>query len=106
GPRGGGGERIRPLIVHVLRRASRPVREDDDLLLANVGNGIDWRLRQCVVAASGNRPHPQDDKERVLQTPAYDGVNHSSVFMFRRLRLRASCGWRCRRRGAPMLMPG
>ena len=37
-------QRIGDLVVDILRRAPRPVGEDDDLLLADVGDGIDRRV--------------------------------------------------------------
>ena len=45
-------ERIGDLVVHVLRAAARPVGEHDHLLLADVGNGIDGDVPQCVPAAA------------------------------------------------------
>ena len=71
-----GRERIRDLVIHILRRTAGPVREDDDLLLADVGDGIHPRVHDRVVAHSPNGHDCEHDEERVFQTPADEAVNH------------------------------
>ena len=64
-----GGQRIGDLVVDILRRTAGPVGEDDDLLLADVGDGIDRRVRQRVVAAAHDGPDAEHDEEaRVSDT--------------------------------------
>jgi hypothetical protein len=47
------GERIGDLVFHFLRTAALPLGEDDDLVFAQVGNGVD---RACATAPSSPRP--------------------------------------------------
>src|SRR5262249_33517447 len=44
------GEGIRDLVLHFLWTSPGPVREYDDLILTQVGNGIDVRLQQGPIA--------------------------------------------------------
>ena len=41
------GQRVGDLVLDVLRRAAGPVGEDDDLLLADVGDGVDRRVDEA-----------------------------------------------------------
>jgi len=68
-------ERIRDLIVHVLRAAAGPVGEHDDLLLANVRDRIDRRVLERVPSAADHRDNGDDDEKRVVQAPANDRVH-------------------------------
>ena len=49
------GERVGNLVFDFLRAAPLPLGEDDDLVLAQVGNGVDGRVQQRPIAP--NRQH-------------------------------------------------
>ena len=56
-------ERIRDLILDELRRAPRPVDVDDDLVVGDVGNGIERRAhRRPDADADDDRVEQQDDE--------------------------------------------
>jgi hypothetical protein len=81
------GERIRDLVLHILRRAAHPFGEDDLLVFAQVGNGVH---RDGPAFESGEAPvkrrdhhapaedeqHEEGDDEFLLQAEADEAVEH------------------------------
>ena len=53
-------ERIGDLVLDLLRRASRPVGEDDHLVLGQVWNGVDRRVDQRPVTPKGCEAEQHD----------------------------------------------
>ena len=72
------GQRIGDLIVHVLGRAAGPVGEDDDLLFADVRDGIDWCVLQREIAANEDGSDADDDEERIPKAPVNERGDHGS----------------------------
>ena len=76
-------QRIGDLIFDILRRAAGPVGEHDDLLLADVGNGVDRDVRQRVIADAQDDQRRQHHEEPVVQAPADDEVDHDVASVVR-----------------------
>ena len=79
GAREARGQRIGDLVVDILGRASRPVGEDDDLFLADVGNGIDVHVEDRVVAGPQDRQDGERHQKCVPERPADQSVDHGRV---------------------------
>ena len=50
------GQRIRDLVLDLLRAVARPVREDDDLVVGQIGNGVDRRRAAAPTSPSRRAP--------------------------------------------------
>ena len=64
------------MVFDLLRTAARPVREDDDLVVAQVRNRINRTLGERPVAPSGDAQIERNDEKTVLERERDDMVNH------------------------------
>ena len=62
-----GRQRIRDLILDLLRAVARPVGEDDHLVVGEVGNRVDGRGPQRPPAPPGQGKREEDDESPVTQ---------------------------------------
>ena len=69
-------ERIGDLILDLLRTAPRPVGEDDHLVLAEVGNGIDRRAKTARTPQPIRNSVATNDEEAVAQRPFDEAIDH------------------------------
>ena len=60
------GERVRHLVLDLLRAMPGPVREDDDLVVGEIGNRVDRRGRQRPPSPACEAEVHDDDDEPVL----------------------------------------
>ena len=70
------GERIGDLVLDLLRAAARPVGEDDDLVFAEVRNGIHGRAAQLEKADGDDDEDAARDEEAVAQRPCDEPRDH------------------------------
>ena len=70
------GERIRDLVLDLLRRAARPVGEDDDLVVAEIGDGVDWRRQQRPVPPRADEQEEANHQEAVAQRRLDEPIDH------------------------------
>ena len=71
-------ERIGALVLHFLRAAPRPVRENDNLVLTQVGNRVHRRLISGADAETDEQRHAAKDQETVAQRPFDDAIDHDN----------------------------
>ena len=72
------GKRVGDLVLDFLRTAARPVGEDDDLILAEIGNRIDRSRENRPHAKSGQNDRHAGHQEPVAQRPLDDRIDHDS----------------------------
>ena len=70
------GQRIRDLVFHLLRRASRPISKDDDLVVAEVRNRVDRRGQQRPVAPDSQEREQAENQETVPKRHLDQPVDH------------------------------
>ena len=70
------GERIADLVFDLLRAVAGPVGEDNDLVVGEIGNGVDRRRRRGPPAPDGERHRQPDDSGAVLQRQFDNAVHH------------------------------
>ncbi len=70
------GQGIGDLIFDFLRAASRPLGKHDDLVFAQIGNGVDGRVHQRPVAPGSQRGVDRHDQPPVLHREFNDSVDH------------------------------
>ena len=75
------GERIGDLVFDFLRTAALPVGEDDHLVLAQVGNGVDGRVQQRPVAPNRQRGIDGQNQPAVLHREFDDAVDHCCLLL-------------------------
>jgi hypothetical protein len=83
-----GDEWIGDLILYLLRRATSPVSEDDDLVFREIGYRVDWRVYQCPIAPKREAKVKHDDEPAIAQAQLDEPVDHGSIL----LRPPSSCG--------------
>ena len=71
------GERISDLVLDLLRRAPRPVREHNHLVLGQVGNCVYRRAVKRARAKRDEEEHAAHHQEAVPQRPGDEVVNHA-----------------------------
>ena len=71
-------QRIADLVFHFLRAVTRPVREDDDLVVREVWNRIDGRGAQRPPAPAGQADVQGQHDEAVLQREFNESIDHES----------------------------
>ena len=64
------------LVLHLLGRAARPVRVDDDLVLREVRDGIDGDALEGEQAPGAEGDEAAQDQEAVVQRPMDEAVDH------------------------------
>ena len=69
-------QRIADLVFHLLRAVTRPVREDDDLVVREVWNRIDGRGAQRPPAPAGEADVQGQHDEAVLQREFNESIDH------------------------------
>ena len=69
-------QRIADLVFHFLRAVTRPVREDDDLVVREVGNRVDRRGAEGPPAPAGEADVQGQHDEAVLQREFNESIDH------------------------------
>ena len=73
-------ERIGDLVLDFPRAAAHPVGEDDDLVLRQVGDGVDRRVDDGVNARRRSPTSGQEDDHEAVADGEFDDLfNHASV---------------------------
>ena len=75
------GERISDLVLNLLRRAPRPVREHDNLVFGQVGNCVYRRAVKRARAKRDEEEHAAHHQEAVPQRPGDEVVNHAESLL-------------------------
>ena len=70
------GERVRHLVLHLLRAMTGPVREDNDLVVGQIGNRVDRRGRQRPPSPACKAEVQNDDDEPVFQCNVNESIDH------------------------------
>ena len=73
------GERVRDLVLDLLRAVPGPVREDDDLVVGEIGNRVDRRGRQRPPSPACEAEVQNDDDEPVLQCNVNESIDHACL---------------------------
>ena len=73
------GERVRDLVLDLLRAVPGPVREDDDLVVGEIGNRVDRRGRQRPPSPACEAEVQDDDDEPVLQCNVNESIDHACL---------------------------
>ena len=71
------GERVRHLVLDLLRAMTGPVGEDNDLVIREVGNRVDRRGRQCPPSPACEAEVQNDDDEPILQCNVNESIDHA-----------------------------
>ncbi len=66
------GNRIRDLILDEVGRAAFPIRENNDLDIAQIRDGIEWRLFQSPDSARDAEDREDEDEENIPRAPLDD----------------------------------
>ena len=61
------GQRVGDLVLHFLRRAAGPVREDNHLVVREVRNGVNRHGAQRPIAPASQQQEPGDHQEPIAQ---------------------------------------
>src|SRR5207245_2220610 len=69
-------ERIGDLVFDLLRTPSRPVGEDDDLVFAEVRDGVHRRAEDGADGPADDQHRRAGDEVPVPQRPFHDAINH------------------------------
>ena len=80
------GQGIGDLVLDLLRRASRPVGEDDDLVVGQVRNRVDRRREQGPVAPAPEEQEAGDDEQAIPQRQLDEPVDHAHTSVASRAR--------------------
>ena len=70
-------QRVGDLVLHLLRRPPRPVGEDDDLVVGQIGNRVDRRRHERPVAPGADEHEERDHEEAVPQRQLDEPVDHA-----------------------------
>ena len=73
------GERVRDLVLDLLRAVPGPVGEDDDLVVGEIGNRVDRRGRQRPPSPACEAEVQNDDDEPVLQCNVNESIDHACL---------------------------
>jgi hypothetical protein len=84
------GERVRDLVLDLLRTVPGPVREDDDLVVGQIRNRVDRRGRQRPPSPASEAEVQNDDDEPVLQCNVNEPIDHEPRHSSCRARTRAN----------------
>src|SRR5215471_5110069 len=71
------GQWIGDLVFDFLRTSSRPVREDNHLVVAQVGNGVDGRAQHGPQTPARDSHPKRDDQKAIAQRKLNETVNHA-----------------------------
>ena len=81
-------QRIADLVFHLLRAVTRPVREDDHLVVRQIRNRVDRRGAQRPPAPAGEADEQGHHDEPVLQREFDESIDHESRHSSGRVRAR------------------
>ena len=72
-------ERVGDLVLDLLRRAARPVGEDDHLVVRQIGDGVDRDGQQRPVPPARDQQKARDDEKPIAQCGINEPVDHAGV---------------------------
>src|SRR4029450_3331290 len=83
-------QRIRDLVLDLLRAVPGPVGEDDDLVVREIRDRVDWGRAERPPAPAGQAEVQRDHDEAMLQGNVNEAVDHGPQHSSYRTRTRAS----------------